>query len=339
MLIQDIIVFDEDINHLGTVSDYSVFQTQESYYNSGIFKLICNLLPENVQLLQPNRFLFRAGGETAFLVQEVVKDTQTKSIYVYGCTTLELLTQRGVLQTEKITNVEQGLINIVNNNIRGLKRVTVATPKGIPDTITHETTYGEVLETLETFCMESKIGHRMIFDIANQLHIYTPYKGVDRSHSQNTNPPELFDENLGGLDHVKQEYSLTDLKNVAYVLGAGEGTQREIVVVGSAFENNRYELMVDARNMQQEEEETLEAYRNRLYWHGVEALSKYNEKLVITVEIDDTKIDKSVFLGDVVTIQSQTLNIKVNARIISKIINEDKNGKVYKIDLSEFEFI
>lgn len=327
-----LVVFDSDFNQLGIISDFYNFEYQEEYYNNGTFKLICHFLPENVKLLQQGRFLHKTNMQTAFIIRHLIKDTEKKVIYAYGRTSLDLIAQRVMLSTQQINNAELAMFNIVNNNLRGLENVIVGTPNGYAEALNGQMSDYYLLDANKLIGMQVGIGQKMVFDRKAKKHIYQTYKGNDRSLTIS------FSDDLGGLDNIKLEINVANFKNVAVVKGAGEGDARLTEVVGIATGNNRFELPVDARDIQPEDGETEEQLRQRLSWRGIEKLSDHPILLKISVEVDETGFNKDYFLGDIVSIKSTELGLKFKARIISYIISEDQKGSILTINLSEYQF-
>jgi hypothetical protein len=184
------------------------------------------------------------------MVIEFVKKEHGR-IAVYGSTALTRLDQRIINPTAFVTNVEQGMKNIVMNNARGLTHFGIDNNRGLPERFDSQYTGNELLEALETLGIESGLGFYMAFDPQNKQDVFTVYKGTDYSVGENV---RLFATEFRNLDGLNIMDDISLFKNVAYVAGSGEGAERTIIIVGTATGSARREMWVDARDIQQDME-------------------------------------------------------------------------------------
>ncbi|RUT62961.1 hypothetical protein C1144_04880 [Clostridium botulinum] len=79
------------------------------------------------------------------------------------------------------------------------------------------------------------------------------YKGVDRTLNNGTIAPCIFSRDFENI--LEQEYtdSLNNYRNTTLIAGAGEGKDRKITSIEEGAGLDRYELYVDARDIQDTE--------------------------------------------------------------------------------------
>ena len=107
---------------------------------------------------------------------------------------------------------------------------------------------------------------------------------------------------------------------MALVGGMGEGTARTFVSLGDAVGLGRYEMFVDAKDLQQSDLTDTE-YKAQLSQRGTEKLADCY--IVESFEGEaNTNADFSFSLGDKVSIIDKSLNIRLDTRItaIERII-------------------
>lgn len=112
-----------------------------------------------------------------------------------------------------------------------------------------------------------------------------------------------------GLNSIKKYDVVKDdsnYRNVAVVAGEGEGSARvfEVVDKAEAGEQKRH-LWVDARDLQQETDESIDDYRLKLRQRGLEKLAETVKIVNIEIEIEDDEaqqIGTEYDIGDIVTV-------------------------------------
>ena len=153
------------------------------------------------------------------------------------------------------------------------------------------------------------------------------YKGLDRTAGQSVNPPAIFSREFENI--LEQEYtdSLHNYRNIALVAGEGEGTERELTSIGQGVGLDRYELFVDARDLQKEDR-AIEEYIGLLEDRGNTKLAEYKEIKTFDSKINlrSNLIYKEDFdLGDIVTCTSKKWGVTIDTRIteIEEVYEED----------------
>ena len=126
------------------------------------------------------------------------------------------------------------------------------------------------------------------------------------------------------MGNIKYSVSTANLKNVAVVAGAGEGSSRVTVVAGRTdlTGSDRREMYVDARSEQPEEGESDESYRARLVRYGEEKLVGQSKIENFSFDLDDNKLS----LGDIITCNVHEIGVKLNVRVTGIRITSQNNG-------------
>lgn len=309
-------VFTPDFERLGLLDTYISLVWEEEYQGRGALMIVCSDIPENIRLLQEGNMLWQRGKQTAMIIKYVKKESADSLITVHGYTALNYLNQRIIYPTLTIYNVETGMRNAVSQHLRAFPRIAVAASKGFPEIFDTQFTGDEVLDALKVLGVESEIGYQMEFDYDNALHVFSPYKGRDLTIGDDL---MLFKEEFGSLQGMTIVDDNTIFKNVAYVAGAGEGAARKVIIVGTATGRNRYEMFVDAKDLQPDEEkgETAEspAYIQLLTARGIEKLNQQIRVQTFIAAVDYSGFRTLFDLGDIVTCSSTKYGVTLNTRI------------------------
>jgi hypothetical protein len=137
----------------------------------------------------------------------------------------------------------------------------------------HQISNKTILELLEVMCQAKNIGFKA-FKKNNKLNfgLYKP-----------DNAPIKFSNFFGNAKFDNVTNSVENFKNYAIVLGEGEGDDRIRVDVDLTKGSKRRELLVDAKDVQREEEESDEEYTEKLEARGVEKLLEKTKVFSIDV--------------------------------------------------------
>lgn len=149
-------------------------------------------------------------------------------------------------------------------------------------------------------------------------------EGVDRTvNNTDDNTPVVFSSENNNIKSFVYEENADDLKNVAYGAGQGRAEQRYLVTVGetTAEDVDRYELYVDARDLQQEEGESEADYLLELQNRTLSKLSEHKTFVSIDGTIADGvanyKIGTDFNVGDFVSFKLGILDIIVDTQIVN----------------------
>lgn len=338
-------VLDTNLNQLGQFNDYSYAEWREDYAETGKLLLKCPYNTYNASVLQVNNLLYRHDIGRAMVIRQVEYEAATKTITVRGFTSLDLLAQRVInpsatVHTMTVTNIEQGIYDIVNTNARGLENFAADAPQGFTESTDTQFTGQKVLNSIISLASEASFGIKMDADYANKLHRFGVYKGTDRTYLNAAGTPHVIfnDMNLLGLKIVNDS---GEFRNLIYVAGEGEGTARVVVTVPTDEPTGqaRFEHWMDARNVRRESM-TLARYRQILYSKGEEEINRRMEVLTfsgdpVTEGPGAHVFRKDYFLGDYITCNSKQFGMRFNAHVESYTEISQNNSTILKVQLGK----
>ena len=324
----ELYIFDRDLNFQGILESFFSLIWTRRYSKCGEFELHCNLTPETIELLKRENIIWKKGDLEAGYIEyrNLSQDSNgQETLVVKGKFLTGYIGRRIIWGTENLnTTAELGIRELINNHAinttntdRKIDLFALGDLKNYTQTLKKQASYKNLLETIEEIANTNELGIRTFIDIQNKQMIFDIYECTNRT-GQSVNAPAIFSKEFENI--LEQEYtdSLNNYRNVVLVAGEGEGTERELVIVGESTGLDRFEMFVDARDLQStkkvDDEEApipIEDYREMLESRGLSKLSEHKE-----VRTFDSKINlnsnltyKEDFdLGDVVTRDSKVGN-------------------------------
>lgn len=339
----EIYVFDKNLNFIDTIDQYTSLQWIRRYHTAGSFELHCPITSHNISTLARNNLIWKQDSNEVGIIEyrRLYTDENGKEIItVVGRMLTSILDRRILYTTEQHINknVEIIMRNMVDKNCisTSAKRklpVLLGELKGYTERTDYQKSYGNLLEELTALSQTSDIGFFIRTDLEQKKHYFETYKGIDRSIAQSTNSQVVFSRDYDNLFNQEYTDDVNNLRTTALVAGEGEGAERKRTVVNDEYTGlDRYELYVDARDIQQTVDDVTmpdSEYLNLLRQRGREKLAEYKDIQTFEGNIitNNYEYKKDFDLGDVVTVMDRRWNIAVNARITE--VNEIyENGKV-----------
>jgi hypothetical protein len=138
---------------------------------------------------------------------------------------------------------------------RIIPNLLVAPNQGRGDVIEWQSRFKRLSDEVIEISELSGLGWNITLDYVNKNWVFDVTKGRDLTASQTVNPPIIFSPQFDSLRSM--EYATSDLnyRSTAYVAGSGEGVARRVITVGGESTGmNRYEVFVDARDIQDTED-------------------------------------------------------------------------------------
>ena len=187
-----------------------------------------------------------------------------------------------------------------------------------PTILKQLTEESNVLLAVQEIALAYGIGFKFVMD-ENKNFVFTLYKGTDRSINQTDVDPVEFSPDLHNLQSFTFELDKSNEKNVAIVVGEGEGVNRKKVTVGTATGIKRKELFVDGSSSSSNDGEVVD-YNTMLVETGKDILSEHATTNYFTFEVDaNSYVYKEDFeLGDTITIRAD-YGLSLNAKIVEVI--------------------
>ena len=328
----ELYVLDENYQILDLIDSFITLIWNKKYYGVGSFELHCGV--EYAALLQRGCYIDRKDDEETGIIEEFSYSNDTsygKKVVAKGRFLKAMLEDRVIDIPQSFNNLPAGSVvsQLVDtfcitptSSDRKIAKLQLAAGSAIGGNITTQITGETVLNAIDNICEEQEISCNIVYDfLADQLS-FRVWQGLDRTQNQMENNFATFNEefdNISGVDYSKELHN----KNVAYVAGAGEGSERmvEIVDIRKAGETRR-ELYVDARDLQPTDKDSNPipeaTYRQTLRQRGLEKLKDDQVK-----ESMDTKVDQNngfVYgvdynLGDIVTFVDNGIGVEAEQRV------------------------
>lgn len=219
-------------------------------------------------------------------------------------------------------NAEQAMKNIVDGMTPWDNLIT-ASLQGLTDVFGNQISDKQVIEYLQGIAQATDTGFKVVKNGKNLV-----FKCFKPSVNNNVKYATSL-RNVSNLEYFKSD---NDYYNVAIVAGAGEGSNRVTVtaMIGNPTGTDRRELYVDARNEQPEENETTNAYKQRLAQLG---LQKLTETLKVETLHFLVKENDDVKLGDIINVTLDEFDISIQARVVEEQILNENNTTVRTISV------
>lgn len=335
----ELYIFDRDLNFQGVLESFFSLRWVRRYSKCGEFELHCNLTSETLQLLQKGNVVWKKGDLEAGYIEyrNLKQDTEGKeTLIVKGKFLTGYLGRRIIWGTESLnTTAELAIRGLVNNHAinptdtdRTIDLLTLGSIKNYTQSVNYQTSYSNLLDEVESIANANELGIRTLIDIQNKQMIFDIYEGMNRTAGQSENAPAIFSREFENV--LEQEYidSLNNYRNIALVAGEGEGSERRLVTVGEGEGLDRYELFIDARDLQQEDM-TTEEYNAVLSDRGQSKLAEMRKIQTFESKINlnsNLKYKEDFNLGDIVTCTSKKWGITVDTRITEIEEVYEENG-------------
>ena len=332
----DIYVFNEELNFIGIIDNFNSLRWVRRYHKSGEFELHLSLTYKSLKMLREGYIICKKDDQEAGVIsyRQLKQDEKGKeTLIIKGNFITSYLRKRIRWGTENLnTSAEIAMMSLVDKNAinptdenRKIPLVNLAEIENFPQILNKQVSYSNLLDELETISSSSGLGFRILADVQLKELIFDVYKGRDLTANQKINPPAIFANEFENV--FEQEYieSTNNFKNAALIAGEGEGFNRQLVTVGEANGLNRYEMFVDARDLQSTinedgEEITIPAdeYRKLLINRGNSKLLEHEKIETFESKINvqgNLKYKVDFDLGDIVTVSNKGWEVTKDTRI------------------------
>ena len=324
----ELYIFDREFNFKGLLEGYFSLRWVRRYSKCGEFELHCGLTSEILELLQRNNVIWKKDDLEAGHIEyrNITQDQEGKEVLIVkGKFLTGYLSRRIIWGNENInTTAELAIRELIDKNCinptdinRKINLLQLGELKNYTKNINYQVSYKILLDEIESMANTNDLGIRTLLDAANKRMIFDIYEGLDRTAGQSINAPAIFSKEYENV--LEQEYtdSLNNYRNLALVAGEGEGSSRQLVTVGEGTDLDRFEMFVDARDLQKESR-TTQQYKELLESRGSTKLAEQKEIKTFDSKINlrSNLIYKEDFnLGDIVTCTSKRLGVTVDTRI------------------------
>ena len=341
----ELYVLDKNLDLIGVIDNFETLIWTRKYKEPGKFQLNLPATADNISLMQDENIIYRKDDLEGGIINHIeytVSDKGEKLLAITGNLITSYLSRRinwgTVNYSGRVDLLMQKIVTdncISPSNSNRIIPLLEIVDTNYTDTINIQDSYSNLTDLLTDIASAKDFGYRVRIDTRDgeRYLIFEAYKGIDRSINQSNISPTIFSLNMENILTENYIKDSKDYKNVALVAGEGEGTDRKLVSINDSKELDRFEMYVDARDLQQtSNDETLTdtEYENVLIQRGIEKLAECEkiETFEGTINTNANNIYKVDYdLGDIVTIVDKDLGIKLDTRI-TEIEETYEKGKV-----------
>ena len=305
----DIYLLNDIFQIIKVVDDFSSLIWRRKYFEPGNFELHCP--HELFADLAGAKYVCRSDRKEIGIIENHGLNFPT--CFAKGRFLEALMSDKVIYPAEKYTNKTQEHIAraLIDTFIPNIQLGEVNSPE-IGSAIITQVTGDNLMEYIYEQLATVEASCSITCDLSRGELFFRVWKGTDKSNCA------VFSQEWDNLKSFRYEYSDKDLKNYAIVAGQGDGAAREVVTVDRTDGSERRELFVDARDLQQDDNETLDQYRARLIQRGHEKLGQYSvvQKCEATVDTQSSLLYRIDFdLGDICTVKDDAHGISCHKRI------------------------
>ena len=315
-------LYDENLHRIAIIDERFVSCLwSEGYNTTENFTLELQETEEYRKKVRPDCYVGRNDRKTLMVIKTV--GIANNKIIASGKQATQVLDDVAFVGTINEGSKIDSSIEKAYNNSSKFKNVEIVS-SGLSETYKHQISNKHFLKLCETMCQSEDIGFRSVRNngIIN-IEFYKPEQ----------KPNLLFSQKFGNLSIDSIKLSTSVFKNYAIVLGEGEGENRVRVDVDQTNGNERRELIVDAKDIQKEENETVESYNQRLIARGVEKLLECQKILNVAFMPFAKDFGTKYDLGDILTVLLPEYGIKLQSRVVRFTQKVQNNQTMTTIDV------
>ena len=308
-------IYDKDLNTVLFVDgQYVSCLWSEGYNTVGSFCLELIDTDEYRKKIREDFYAGRSDRDTLMVIKTV--EFRGGRIIASGkqaTAVLDDVAMIGTIPTE--VNIDTAVKNAYNGSAKFRKLNFAGTNIGVKST--HQISNASFWEVCSTLCADTELGIRVNKAGAELLaEFYQPQE------NQNL----IFSKQYGNLSEPKITLSTEGAKNYAIVFGQGEGENRTYTTVDMTNGQDRRELVVDAKDLQMDDGETVEDYLKRLQSRGIEKLLERQNIFSCAFKPNGKDFGIKYDLGDVLTVNLSEYGLKLKARV-SKFSQKSQSNK------------
>lgn len=300
---------------------------QEEYNGKGNLSLELQATDEYKCKVRPECYVGRKDRKTLMVIKSVV--VKNGKITATGFSAKKQLDDVAFIGTIEANSFVTTSIKNAYDNSTKFANISIV-DSGLTDKYPQQISHKSFFTLMETMCKAVDMGFKSVKN-GNQIDIEF-YKPAE-------NPNLRFSQQFGNLADENLTLSTAKFKNYAIVLGQGEGDNRVRVDVDLSNGEQKRELIVDAKDLQQEDGESLENYKTRLIARGNEKLLEAVKTWVVSFLPSPTEFGSKFDLGDILTITLNDFNLKIKARIASFQQKEQHNKTITTINVGSLTLI
>ena len=316
--------YTREMEFIGVTENQSSLIWTRRYDTPGEFELHAPITDYNLQLMQRENLVWIKGKKDCGSIEdlEITEGSEEAEIIAKGRFTPAYMDRRLIKSTVNFSGTYEDAMYYLPTICEEIPLVEYAEPSGITDEVTFQATYKNLLDYEEKLASAAGYGFRYAPDFENQVLTFEVYQGTDRSMEQDDVPRVIFSDEYANLESVSYRVNDQCYKNVAYVGGEGEGSERTYITVAlDGYEDaegmDLRELFVDAKDISSEDL-TEDEYLAELMQRGLEKLEEnaFSESVECDTEPDGNfKYEDDYDIGDIVTVRKSSWGIEKSLRL------------------------
>lgn len=316
-------IYDENLKLVAPIGEnYVSCLWVEGYNTVEPFTLELTATETYSQTIKPDMYVKRVDRESVMVIKTIQK--QGNKLIVSGKQASRVLDDVSFVGTIKENSViDTSLIKAYNNSVKYPSVEFVES--GLGDIYEHQISNKSMLELCQDMCQSQNIGFKAIKNGDKiSIGLYKP-----------DNTPIKLSEYIGNVKFDNIINSTENYKNYAIVLGQGEGENRTRVDVDLTNGGKRLEVLIDGKDVRQEEDETAEDYKNKLTSRGIEKLLEKTKAFSIDIINSPRGFGKDYDLGYNVLVVIPQYNLKYLTRVSRFEEKSEQNRSEISITLGE----
>ncbi|WP_373205204.1 Gp37-like protein [Clostridium tertium] len=311
-------ILDDELTFIGDIEDYISFYFIRSFFQIKEFQLVAPIKYQDI--LKEDNYIY-LSKKKSMIIEEVSIDEDKEQITVKGRDIKSIIERRLILPSpnepyDKSKGSAESVIKHYINTCcvspidtsRKIKNLIIAENKNRGLSVSWESRYKNLETEVESIARIGNVGWFIYLDPKEKKFIFETEVGVDRTEGQDKNSRVIFSSEFSNISDAIHTSNSISYKNVAYVGGQGEGTDREVIEIKKSNEIGlkRREIFIDARDIG--ETENLED-------RGLSKLSQYDYIINTECKIINKNLiyERDWDLGDIGTVKNQ--RNKKNLRI------------------------
>lgn len=320
----EVTILDKDLTFVGRIDNYESLVFSKELAKAAEFTITINKSKKHTDKLIVDNYIMLGTDtrKTGVILKVEYEEDKTDTVTITGETLETFLSRRITIPpagkeswtmkapTETvIKSLIDANFNAAADQKRHINNLVIATDQQRGPTMEWASRYENLNEEIETICNSAQMGVVVELDYKNKKFIVDVIQGTDKTKQQTERNWVVFNEKLDNIGNRKFTHAKQDLKTLAYSAGQGEGTEREVVEVGSGEGIDRREIFIDARDL---------AETAQIIERGQQSLDEAAE--IITFEgmplaISNFKYGKHYNLGDFVTVENIKWGVTINAQV------------------------
>lgn len=316
-------IYDTQLNRVLFLDNTFISLLWKPHYNKmGNFALEVAETDINKLSIKPDYYVSVSDDDNLMIIKTV--ETKNNKIVATGFSAARVLYDVAFIGTIAAGKNVPSAIKSAYATTNGFPLVNIA-DSDLDVAYAQQISHKSVGELCEIMCGATDLGFKAVKNGKNiDIVFYQPKE----------NPNLVFAEKYGNIKNSSLLISTNAYKNYAIVLGQGEGEQRIKVFVDIRTNNEeqKREIIIDAKDLQKAEDETQEQYIKRLEARGIEKLLSQQIKKDVNFL---PYITQNGVIGEIITVLLEDFNIKLKTRIISMQIKEQNNSMQKTFDVGE----